>query len=46
MLINSPNNPTGQVYARESIAALGDLLRKKSHQYGKIIYLITDEPYT
>jgi aspartate aminotransferase len=45
MLINSPNNPTGQVYARESIAALGDLLRKKSHQYGKIIYLITDEPY-
>ena len=45
MLINSPNNPTGQVYSRESIEALGKLLQAKSQQYGKTIYLITDEPY-
>lgn len=45
MLINSPNNPTGQVYSPESIEALGNLLREKSRQYGKTIYLITDEPY-
>lgn len=45
LLINSPNNPTGQVYARESIAALGALLREKSRRQGKTIYLLTDEPY-
>ncbi|GAK60012.1 aminotransferase class I and II [Candidatus Vecturithrix granuli] len=45
MLINSPNNPTGQVYSQESIAALGTLLREKSQQHGKTIYLLTDEPY-
>ena len=45
MLINSPNNPTGQVYSRESIDALGKLLQEKSQQHGKTIYLITDEPY-
>ena len=45
LLINSPNNPTGQVYSRESIAALGALLREKSRRQGKTIYLLTDEPY-
>lgn len=45
MLINSPNNPTGQVYSRQSIEALGKLLQEKSQEYGKTIYLITDEPY-
>lgn len=45
ILINSPNNPTGQVYTRESIAALGSLLREKSQQQGKTIYLLSDEPY-
>lgn len=44
-LINSPNNPTGQVYSKESIAKLATLLEKKSRETGKIIYLISDEPY-
>jgi aspartate aminotransferase len=45
VLINSPNNPTGQVYSEESLKALGDLLEHKSRQLGRTIYLLSDEPY-
>ncbi|MFO7557455.1 MAG: pyridoxal phosphate-dependent aminotransferase [Desulfobacterales bacterium] len=45
VLINSPNNPTGQVYNRESLMLLGSALRKKSNELGRTIYLISDEPY-
>ncbi|SHK06455.1 aspartate aminotransferase [Desulfatibacillum alkenivorans DSM 16219] len=45
VLVNSPNNPTGQVYSAESLNALGKLLEDKSKQYGKVIYLLSDEPY-
>ena len=45
VLINSPNNPTGQVYSRESLEELGALLREKSKELQKTIYLVSDEPY-
>ena len=45
VLINSPNNPTGRVYSAESLALLGELLRAKSREAGRIIYLVSDEPY-
>jgi aspartate aminotransferase len=45
VLINSPNNPTGQVYPEEDLVALGALLEKKSKDYKRTIYLISDEPY-
>ena len=45
VLINSPNNPTGQIYGAESLHALGALLEEKSREHGKIIYLLSDEPY-
>lgn len=45
VLINSPNNPTGHVYSAESLEALGELLRAKSREVGRIIYLVSDEPY-
>lgn len=45
VLINSPNNPTGQVYPKASLEKLGDLLREKSKTLGRTIYLISDEPY-
>jgi aspartate aminotransferase len=45
VLINSPNNPTGQVYDHQSLAELGDLLSAGSRKLGKSIYLISDEPY-
>lgn len=44
-LINSPNNPTGQVYSEASMMALGDLLTRKSQEFNRTIYLISDEPY-
>jgi aspartate aminotransferase len=44
-LINSPNNPTGQVYSGASLKALGEILGQKSRQYNRTIYLISDEPY-
>ncbi len=45
VLINSPNNPTGQIYSAESLAALGKMLSEKSRAYGRTIYLVSDEPY-
>jgi aspartate aminotransferase len=46
VLINSPNNPTGKVYDRDSIAALAALLTERGRALGRVIYLISDEPYT
>jgi aspartate aminotransferase len=45
LLINSPNNPTGVVYTREELLALGEILDGASEKFGKRIYLISDEPY-
>ena len=45
VLINSPNNPTGQVYPETDLLALGELLEKKGQEYNRTIYLISDEPY-
>jgi len=45
VIINSPNNPTGQLYSAEAIAALGRLLEEASQQFDTTIYLISDEPY-
>ena len=45
VLINSPNNPTGKVYSRKNIQALAALLKKKSKELNKTIYLVSDEPY-
>lgn len=45
VLVNSPNNPTGQIYSAESLRALGELLRERGGKFGRIIYLISDEPY-
>jgi aspartate aminotransferase len=45
VLINSPNNPTGKVYSRKNLMELRDLLDRKTMEYGKTIYLISDEPY-
>ena len=45
VLINSPNNPTGQIYSKASLDVLGRLIEAKSREYGRIIYLVSDEPY-
>lgn len=45
VIINSPNNPSGVVYTKETIEQLCTLLKKKEEEYGHSIFLITDEPY-
>jgi aspartate aminotransferase len=45
VLINSPNNPTGQIYSSDELVQLGSLLERKSREYGRTIYLVSDEPY-
>ena len=45
ILINSPNNPTGVVYDQKSLERLGELLKRKSRELQKTLYLLTDEAY-
>ena len=45
VMIDSPNNPVGSVYARENLVALADALRERSEAVGRPVYLISDEPY-
>jgi aspartate aminotransferase len=44
-LINSPNNPTGQIYSEQSLKTLGEILEKKGKEFNRTIYLLSDEPY-
>lgn len=45
LLINSPNNPTGVVYPRETLVALAEMLKRKSAGRARPILLLADEPY-
>jgi aspartate aminotransferase len=45
VLINSPNNPSGQVYPKESLVQLGALLAEQGLRLNRTLYLISDEPY-
>lgn len=45
VLINSPNNPSGVVYSKQTLERLSAVLTEKSRKYGHPIYLISDEPY-
>ena len=45
VLVNSPNNPSGVVYTRQTLTALAELLERKSLEFGHPIYVISDEPY-
>ena len=45
VIINSPNNPAGTVYTKETLQQLGGLLKRKAEEFGHPIYIISDEPY-
>jgi aspartate aminotransferase len=45
ILINSPNNPSGQIYSADALWALGELLTLAGDRFDSTIYLIADEPY-
>lgn len=45
VIINSPNNPTGVVYSRESLKAVAAVLEEKQREFGQPIFIFSDEPY-
>lgn len=45
VIVNSPNNPTGVIYSKATLEAIGEILEKKQKEFGTSIYLVTDEPY-
>ena len=48
LLVNSPNNPTGCIYAEEDVkrlAALVDKVNAARGEEGRPLYLLSDEPY-
>ena len=45
VIINSPNNPTGVVYSRESLMAVARVLSEKEKEFGHPIFIFSDEPY-
>jgi len=46
MIINSPNNPSGRIYDRESLIRLGRLFEEIKAKNHRTIYLLSDEPYS
>lgn len=45
VIVNTPNNPSGVIYTRETLSRLAELLGRKSAEFGHPIFLIADEPY-
>lgn len=45
IIVNSPNNPTGRIYPRQTLEALAGLLNASSERNGRTIYLLSDESY-
>ncbi len=45
IIINTPNNPTGQIYSRFELTRLAEILAAAEKKHGRIIYVISDEPY-
>ena len=45
VVVNSPNNPSGVVLSEETILELCAFLERKQKEFGRPIFLISDEPY-
>lgn len=45
IIVNSPNNPTGAVYARDVLQRLANCLNEENRRRDQPIFLISDEPY-
>lgn len=45
VIVNTPHNPTGRIYTRETLQQVADLLDRASARVGHRIYLLSDEPY-
>ncbi|MEO0837017.1 MAG: aminotransferase class I/II-fold pyridoxal phosphate-dependent enzyme [Cyanobacteria bacterium J06642_3] len=45
IIINSPHNPTGKIYRKDTLSALAQTLTTASSNNDRTIYLISDEAY-
>jgi aspartate aminotransferase len=45
IFVNSPHNPTGIVYTQQCIIQIAELLARKSAEYGRPIWLLSDSVY-
>jgi aspartate aminotransferase len=45
IIVNSPNNPTGKIYAPATLERLAAILDDASRRNGRPIYLLSDEAY-
>ncbi len=45
VIVNSPSNPTGRVFAKEAWDELAVVLERASRTHGHRIWLLSDEPY-
>ena len=46
IIVNSPNNPSGRLYPRETLDRLATVLETASQRNGRRIFLISDESYS
>ncbi|RNC28579.1 MAG: Aspartate aminotransferase [Candidatus Dichloromethanomonas elyunquensis] len=45
IMINTPNNPTGVLYSRETLEDMARILRQKEEEFGTCIFVLSDQPY-
>ncbi len=45
VIVNTPHNPTGIVYSRERLTELAEMLKRKSAEMDRPIFILSDEPY-
>ena len=45
LILNSPNNPTGQIYTRAELEAVCAILLEHSRKHDRPVFLAADEPY-
>jgi aspartate/methionine/tyrosine aminotransferase len=45
VVVNTPHNPTGVIYSRKRLEELAAMLERKSAEFGRPIFILSDEPY-
>jgi aspartate aminotransferase len=45
VVINTPHNPTGVIYSAARLAELADMLTRKSAEFSRPVFILSDEPY-
>lgn len=45
IIINSPNNPTGCIYAEEDLKAIAAIVEKVNERRERPLFILSDEPY-